>query len=1083
MKRLDWVCVCVLALVAVACEAPGPGQMSPTADDARGAGSAGSAALSGLHARAQVPDPAYRVQLEDVAMPFARNPTQRFVSSFAADRLSLHSPDAGAPGSGFELQLRLLAFGFDDALSPVEATQRHADAGRVTYARHNAAGASLQEWFDNGPRGVEQGFTVELDASASRPTPPAALRVRLDFGGDLRAVVADAGHVLLHDASGDRRMSYDALHAFDADGIELPARFAPAGDAVEIAVDVRGARFPVSIDPILWVYEDDLRAADVDGADAFGQALAVSGDVAVVGAPDMDGGRGAAFVFTRAAGVWTEAARLQASDRSADDNFGAAVAIDGDRIVVGAPEVGLTAHGAAYVYEYDGAAWPEVAILEGSSALPDPGAWRFGASVAVSGDVIAVGSPDYYCNNLLAPNTCGQVHVFRGGGATWSGTRFSHSALGSVEHFGAVLALRDDTLAVAGPDASNVFVYEYTGDWDAQGNLRQAGVVNGDTFGAALSISPSGLRLLVGAPGDDSGRGSVFLFERASVNDAFLLDEKLTAGDAEVGARFGSAVAVEGDGLLVGAPDEPGDGTPADPGAVYSFDLDAGDWQQQKLLSNDPQQDERLGAAVALAGAQGLLGAPGDDDPAAGSGRVQVSLRTSGLPLGEGCGDDGMCDSGMCVDGVCCADACGGGDPNDCQVCGAGGQCGMREAGTECRAAVGACDAAEQCTGADAACPADAFIEAAAAVECRAAAGPCDVADTCDGSGSDCPVDVRAADGTVCLAADPDAPCDVDDVCDGVRVACPTAVRAAGTVCKAADPARACDVDDVCDGETTACANAVAAAGSECRAADEAAGCDAAELCDGASDTCPADGVLGYGALCRGPRAEHPCDAPEVCDGVTRVCPVDALSAAPEGTVCREGGDSCDPAELCDGISTTCAEDVALAIGDACEDDGDACTTDLCGAEGCEHVAVADCCTTDADCDDGDACTVDTCGGAGAGCSHGPIDGCGATGGSTGTGGVDGAGGVGSGGADGTGGAGTGGAGSGGVGAGGVGTGGVFTGTGALGAGGVELDIGAPDDSGCGCRTVGVPRGDRGGWPLLGFVFAIGWVLRRRRRA
>lgn len=1058
--RLVVGCALLSIFAGLACDAGGPSDPAAEAPQ----GSAGAAAERALQPRAEA-GPAYRVHTEGVTLPFAKNPGQRFVASFAADRLRLHSSDVAQP---YDLQLRLAAFGFGGALHPVDGSVRTAGAERVTYDRRNAAGGALREWFDNRADGVEHGFTVTL-GEVGPDSAPATLQLQLDFAGDLRAAVTDAGQVALVGEDGVPRMHYDALHAFDADGVALPARFEQAGEAVAIVVDVRDARFPVTIDPLLWVFAQDLQAGGIGQDDAFGFSAAADGDVAVIGAPGADSDRGAVFVYLRNGDSWSETQRLEASDRASGDRFGEAVAVDGERVVVGAPDVGGSSAGKAYVFERNGT-WSEDAILQSGEINDLLSPSRFGASVDVSGDTIAVGAPNRDCTNIFL-TSCGHVYVFDTDGNSWSRSEnWTQTRKRDTDYFGAAVALSGDTLVAGGPGRPGVYVFERSGaTWSGGAQLLPGGVVVSDEFGGSVALTP--LRLLVGAPGDNSRRGAAYLYERANAGDAFSLAESLFASDAAAGAQFGAAVAVEGDGLLVGAPTEPGDGSPADPGAVYAFDLD-GSWQESKLLSSDPQQDELFGASVALSVDHALLGAPGDSDPATGSGRVQVQSRTSGLPLGDACADAGDCSSGFCVDGVCCESACGDGDPNDCQVCGAGGSCAARAADVECRAAAGVCDVAEACNGVDTACPADTFVQPGDALECRASSGGCDVAEYCDGSSGDCPADAVLPADVVCLAADPGAPCDLDDVCDGIGAACPTLVADAGTVCLAANGAP-CDVDDVCDGVGTACPSLVAEQGTVCRAEEEAAGCDAAEVCDGASDACPDDQVKGFGALCRGPMDGFPCDAPEVCDGASRLCPAASLSAAPAGSVCREGDGMCDPDELCDGAATTCPDDVTVAAGSACEDDGDPCTTDLCGVAGCEHAAIDGCCASAADCDDGDACTTDSC--ADNVCGHAAVAGCtdnGGTGGSVGTGGTDngGTGGsVGAGGAFGTGGS--------------VGTGGALGAGGALaGTGGLEDFVSKKKDEGCGCRTIGGSRSTPVGVPLWGLGLLAVWMRRRRRR-
>ncbi len=108
-----------------------------------------------------------------------------------------------------------------------------------------------------------------------------------------------------------------------------------------------------------------LLAGDGATGDDFGVSVAISGDTAVVGAR-YDDGRGSVYIFVRVAGAWTQQARLTASDGAAGDDFGYSVGIDGDTVVVGAPDdddVGTTS-GSAYIFVRSGNTWTQQAKPE-----------------------------------------------------------------------------------------------------------------------------------------------------------------------------------------------------------------------------------------------------------------------------------------------------------------------------------------------------------------------------------------------------------------------------------------------------------------------------------------------------------------------------------------------------------------------------------------------------------------------------------------------------------------------------------------------------------------------------------------------
>ena len=212
------------------------------------------------------------------------------------------------------------------------------------------------------------------------------------------------------------------------------------------------------------------------------------------------------------------------------------------------------------------------------------------------------------------------------------------------------------------------------------------------------------------------------------------------------------------------------------------------------------------------------------------------------------CGNGALDDGELCDPSVdaCCAADCAHFAPR----------------GTVCRAANGACDVAETCSGDDAACPEDGV--ASAVTECRAADGPCDVADRCDGTSTECPADAVAGRNRACRAA-----------------------------------AGVCDVAEHCDGSLKACPDDGFALDKLCRTASVADACDAPESCDGTGPDCPADGFL-QGNVCR-PAAAGGCDIEEVCTGDGPSCPADGFE--PDATACNAGLGQCSMGTCCPSVT------------------------------------------------------------------------------------------------------------------------------------------------------------------------------------
>jgi FG-GAP repeat len=167
----------------------------------------------------------------------------------------------------------------------------------------------------------------------------------------------------------------------------------------------------------VWALQTTLTAGDGAAGDHFGTGVAIDGDTIVVGAPRQDGGAdnaGAAYVFVRSANVWSQQDKLVAGDPEHDDAFGDAVAIAADTALVGAFEkdvVGVNS-GAAYVFTRSAAIWSEQAKLVPAAAAPFE---SFGHSVALEPGLAVVGADG--ASDMGASS--GAVYAFAGAGASW----------------------------------------------------------------------------------------------------------------------------------------------------------------------------------------------------------------------------------------------------------------------------------------------------------------------------------------------------------------------------------------------------------------------------------------------------------------------------------------------------------------------------------------------------------------------------------------------------------------------------------------------------------------------------------------
>ncbi len=362
---------------------------------------------------------------------------------------------------------------------------------------------------------------------------------------------------------------------------------------------------------------------DPDVGDHFGIAVAMDGDTAVVGAhwdDDLVFRGGAAYVFQQNEGGtdnWGQVKKLVPNDIAQEDEFGSAVAINGDTVVVGAPQ--FTDVSAAYVFERNRGGlnnWGQTRKLQPT----DPAAGtRFGLSVDVAGDLAIVGATGLN----QAGNDTGAAYVFHrdGGGIDNWGQEQKLTAFdgAAFDRFGQAVALSGDAAAIGAPGddspAGNASgsVYLFFNGFTEVEKITPSDPSSLGNFGSALDLDRS--TLVVGALGDDhagSFSGSAYVYSKDEGGlDNWGEIKKLVASDPASSDSFGTSVAVHEDMILIGAHDN--DEAASNAGAAYFFDRDQGganQWgQSQKLVASDATTGANYGVSVAVADTLGLVGA------------------------------------------------------------------------------------------------------------------------------------------------------------------------------------------------------------------------------------------------------------------------------------------------------------------------------------------------------------------------------------------------------------------------------------------------------------------------------------------
>jgi len=391
-----------------------------------------------------------------------------------------------------------------------------------------------------------------------------------------------------------------------------------------------------------------LKASNPTLNDQFGSSIALDGDVLAVGVAKEDsteigvheatGGlqqdnssldSGAVYVFRWNGKAWIHEAFIKASNMDSVDAFGSSLALSGNLLAVGAPledsngvgahaatggnqsDDSLTSSGAVYVYRYDSGAWVHEAYIKATNT---EFADRFGTSLALSGDTLAIGAPQEDSSEVGAhpsaegnqadnnANASGAVYVYRRAGTSWAPEAYIKAFnTGSNDGFGSALALQGGVLAVAAPAESSASV----GVQDpAHASL---------TDNAALSS------------------GAVYIYRRSEA--VWSGEAYIKASNTGINEAFGSSVTLSDDYLAVGAAFESSsdmgvhpasggnqsDNSALSSGAVYAYRYDDTTWIHEAYIkAPDTSEYDEFGSRVALAGNRLVVGAPRENAPAVG---------------------------------------------------------------------------------------------------------------------------------------------------------------------------------------------------------------------------------------------------------------------------------------------------------------------------------------------------------------------------------------------------------------------------------------------------------------------------------
>ncbi len=433
-----------------------------------------------------------------------------------------------------------------------------------------------------------------------------------------------------------------------------------------------------------------LKASNTDSGDRFGWSVAISGNTMVIGAPQessqaigIDGDQanddamdsGAVYVFVSEAGVWQQQAYIKASNTGVDDQFGYAVAIAGNTLVVGAPgeasdAMGVNGNqannlafsaGAAYVFTRSGSTWSQQAYLKASNTNSGD---QFGWDVAIDGEAVVVGAPGEASNSMgvngnqssNAAASAGAVYVFTRSGNNWNQQAYLKASNTNADDlFGWSIALSKNTLVVgAKGEASDAIgvggdqndnslatagaAYVFTrnlNSWSQQAYLKASNTGGGDEFGGAVDLDVN--TIVIGALGQDQDvggqvatfAGAAYVFKRNENN--WAQQDYLKGFNTAASDQFGAAVAISNNQILIGANGEDSQATGINgngddnsfnnSGAAYLYIRTSENWNQQDYIkaTNTGFFDD-FGSALGIDGGVIVSGAPREASNETGTG-------------------------------------------------------------------------------------------------------------------------------------------------------------------------------------------------------------------------------------------------------------------------------------------------------------------------------------------------------------------------------------------------------------------------------------------------------------------------------
>ncbi len=361
--------------------------------------------------------------------------------------------------------------------------------------------------------------------------------------------------------------------------------------------------------PLNVTYPDSkITASDGEFDDRFGYSVSISGDYAIIGAHRNDdgvnGNRGSAYIFHRAGTVWSEQAKLTPSDGGSSDHFGYSVSISGDYAIIGAygHYIGMNSSpGSAYIFHRAGTVWSEQAKLIATDGEDND---QFGWSVSISGDYAIIGADK---DDVGVNGNQGSAYIFHRLGTVWSEqAKLTASDGENNDWFGRSVFLSEDYVIIGAfgdniggnSNVGSSYIFHRLGTtWSEQAKLTASDGGNSDNFGFSVSISRD--YAIIGAYQHHFDHGAAYIFHRSGT--IWSEQAKLTASDGKSGDNFGWSVAISEDYAIIGSYTDESANIFARTGNTWT--------EKNRITTSDGAVYDRFGVSVSISGENVIIGA------------------------------------------------------------------------------------------------------------------------------------------------------------------------------------------------------------------------------------------------------------------------------------------------------------------------------------------------------------------------------------------------------------------------------------------------------------------------------------------